>query len=168
MSNRKEGRDGDEDGGLVAACQKGDGDAFGLLVQKYQKRAFNIAYRMTGDYEEAADVVQEAFLSAYRSIRSFRGDAKFSTWLYRICVNHAKSRLGQVKGRALHEGPSLDDGERTGGPAGAGARADEPGADERLAQRELQEAVQRAIARLEADTGWCSCCGIWRVSPTTR
>ena len=98
----------DEDLELVAACRKGDVEAFGVLVARYQKKAFNIVFRMLGDYEDAADVVQEAFLSAFRSIKKFRGDARFSTWLYSICVNQARNRMTQARSRSRHEGPSLE------------------------------------------------------------
>ena len=82
----------DADYEAVTACQKGDVAAFEALVEKYQKKMLNIAYRMTGDYDDACEIVQEAFLSAYRAIRKFRGEARFSTWLYGIVVNHAKNR----------------------------------------------------------------------------
>ena len=123
----------DEDYELVSACRKGDVDAFGVLVEKYQRKTFNIVYRMMGDYEETADTVQEAFLSAFKSIRKFRGEAKFSTWLYGICVNHAKNRMKQARSRSRHEGPSLDepvqtdDGFFVPDPPG-----DDPPADEQL------------------------------------
>ncbi|OPY93442.1 MAG: ECF RNA polymerase sigma-E factor [Syntrophaceae bacterium PtaU1.Bin231] len=142
----------DEDGELVSACRQGDVNAFGVLVAKYQKRAFNIAYRMIGDYEEASDTVQDAFLSAYRSIKKFRGEAKFSTWLYGICINHAKNRLKQARSRSRHEGPSMDDPVQTDDglfvpdPAG-----DDPPPDEQVERRELQAMVQGCINGLEAE-----------------
>ena len=69
----------------------------------------NIAYRMIGDYDDACETVQETFLAAYRSIRRFRKEAAFSTWLYAICVNHAKNRLKQTRSRSRYEAQSLDD-----------------------------------------------------------
>jgi RNA polymerase sigma-70 factor (ECF subfamily) len=71
----------DEDADAVLRCQKGDTDAFEVLVDRHQKRMLNVAYRMLGNYDEACDVVQESFLAAWRAIRSFRREAKFSTWL---------------------------------------------------------------------------------------
>jgi RNA polymerase sigma-70 factor (ECF subfamily) len=99
----------DEDMKAVLMCQKGDTDAFEVLVERHQKRMLNVAYRMLGDYDEACDVVQEAFLAAYRAIRSFRREAKFSTWLYGIVVNHARNRIKQAQGRLRHETGSIDD-----------------------------------------------------------
>ncbi len=66
---------GDTDREIVARCQRGDAQAFGALVEKYQKKMLNTAYRMIGDYQEACEATQEAFLSAYRGIKKFRGEA---------------------------------------------------------------------------------------------
>jgi RNA polymerase sigma-70 factor (ECF subfamily) len=71
----------DEDNRYVSLCQGGDTNAFQVLVERYQKKMLNIAYRITGDYEEACETVQEAFLSAFKAIKEFRGEAAFSTWL---------------------------------------------------------------------------------------
>src|SRR4030042_3572185 len=112
MSNRmgeKNRVKADEDYQLVCLCQKGDSDAFEALVEKHQKKMLNIAYRMIGNYEEACEAVQDAFLSAYRAIRKFRGESRFSTWLYSIMINLSKNRLKQVKARFHREGLSIDD-----------------------------------------------------------
>jgi RNA polymerase sigma factor (sigma-70 family) len=61
-------------------------------VRRHEKTIFNLVYRMLGDYDDAAETSQEVFLSAYRAIGQFRGDANFSTWLYRIALNHAATR----------------------------------------------------------------------------
>ncbi len=76
----------DEDSRVVSLCQKGDLSAFEELVRKYEKRSLNTAYRMIGNYEEACDVVQDAFVSAYKNIKSFKGTSKFSTWLTAIVL----------------------------------------------------------------------------------
>lgn len=101
----------DEDLKYVFLCQKGDVDAFEVLVERHQKKMLNIAYRMMGDYDEACDVTQEAFVSAYKSIKKFKAEAKFSTWLYRIVVNYSKNRLKQLNVLAKHEKISIDDTE---------------------------------------------------------
>ena len=77
----------DEDAALVGRAQNGDMDAFEELVRKYEGKVFGIASRMLAFSEDAKDAAQEAFLKAYRSLKGFRGDAKFSTWLYRITNN---------------------------------------------------------------------------------
>lgn len=76
----------------VQQVQNGKTDAFETLIQRHQKRIFNLLYRWLGDIDEAADSAQEVFLAAYRAIQEFRGDALFSTWLYRIAINQAISR----------------------------------------------------------------------------
>ena len=82
---------------LVAASKKGDQDSFALLVQHHQRRVFNLVYRMLQEYEEANEVTQETFLAAWKGLPSFRGDARFSTWLYRIAYNCALKQLEQRK-----------------------------------------------------------------------
>jgi RNA polymerase sigma-70 factor, ECF subfamily len=72
---------------LVKASQYGDQDAFAFLVQRHQRRVFNMVLRMLQDYEEASEITQEAFLAAWLGLPSFRGEARFATWLYRIAYN---------------------------------------------------------------------------------
>jgi RNA polymerase sigma-70 factor, ECF subfamily len=74
---------------LVKASQYGDQDAFAFLVQRHQRRVFNLVLRMLQDYEEASEITQEAFLAAWLGLPSFRGEARFATWLYRIAYNCA-------------------------------------------------------------------------------
>jgi RNA polymerase sigma-70 factor (ECF subfamily) len=111
ITNSKKVANDDEDLEYVILCQKGETDAFEVLVERHQKKMLNIAFRMMGDYDEACDVTQEAFFSAYKSIKKFKAEAKFSTWLYRIVVNYSKNRLKQLNGLAKREGISIDDTE---------------------------------------------------------
>ena len=143
---------GDEDLQYVILCRKGDIESFGELVERHQKKMLNIAYRMLGDYDEACDVVQEAFLAAYKSINKFKAEAKFSTWLYRIVVNYTKNRLKQRKSLAQHEGGSLDDS--THGQGGCSACLSAAGSGnpaELLEQRERETNVQKCITALEVE-----------------
>ncbi len=82
---------------LVAASKTGDQDAFAQLVQRHQRRVFNLVFRMLQQYEEANEVTQETFLAAWQGLPSFRGDARFSTWLYRIAYNCCLKQLEQRK-----------------------------------------------------------------------
>ena len=82
-----------DDAQWVTASKNGDQDAFSLLVQHYQRRVFNLVFRMLQNYEEASEVTQEAFLAAWQGLPSFRGEARFSTWLYRIAYNCALKQL---------------------------------------------------------------------------
>lgn len=86
-----------DDARLVIASKNGDQDAFSLLVQRYQRRVFNLVFRMLQNYEEASEITQEAFLAAWQGLPSFRGEARFSTWLYRIAYNCALKQLGLRK-----------------------------------------------------------------------
>jgi RNA polymerase sigma-70 factor (ECF subfamily) len=81
----------DDDRRLIADCLGGRRDAFGELVTRYQARLFNAALRLVQSTDDAADVVQDAFLNAFQSLHTFKGDAEFFTWLYRIAFNTAIS-----------------------------------------------------------------------------
>jgi len=81
-----------DDSRLIADCLRGNTAAFGELVRRYQDRLYNsVCYRLVDHAEDAEDVVQEAFLNAYQSLDSFKGDSLFFTWLYRIAINTAIS-----------------------------------------------------------------------------
>ena len=142
----------DEDLEFVTLCQRGDVDAFRPLVEKHQKRMVNIAYRMMGDYDAACEVVQDAFFQAYKAIRKFRGEARFSTWLYRIVINLSKNRIKQMKTRLEREGVSLnapietEEGEVPHDPP-----AEDPSALEQMERKEVQTAVQVCISALDDD-----------------
>ena len=82
---------------LVSASQVGDQDAFAVLVQRHQRFVFNLVFRMLEQYEEANEVTQETFLAVWQGLPGFRGNARFSTWLYRIAYNCALKQLEQRK-----------------------------------------------------------------------
>jgi RNA polymerase sigma-70 factor, ECF subfamily len=82
-----------DDTQLVKASQQGDQDAFALLVQRHQRRVFTMVLRMLQDDEEASEVTQEAFLAAWQGLPSFRGQASFATWLYRIAYHCSVRQL---------------------------------------------------------------------------
>jgi RNA polymerase sigma-70 factor, ECF subfamily len=98
----------DEDADLIASWRGGEVSSFEALVGKYQKRMLNIAFRITGNYEDACEVAQDAFLAAYRGIDSFRGAARFSTWLTGITLNLSRNRLLQVRTKRRNEPYSMD------------------------------------------------------------
>jgi RNA polymerase sigma-70 factor (ECF subfamily) len=85
---------------LVERAQRGDKQAFGLLVEKYQRKLARLISRLVRDPGEVEDVTQEAFIKAYRALPSFRGDSAFYTWLYRIGINTAKNYLVAMGRRA--------------------------------------------------------------------
>src|SRR5438270_4078142 len=93
-------------GDLVESAKAGDRGAFDELVRATYSDTYTLAYRLTGDEEDARDVTQEAYLRAYKSLKRFRGDAQFSTWLYRIVANCAATLLGK---RTKNRHDELDD-----------------------------------------------------------
>ncbi|HEY6543135.1 MAG TPA: sigma-70 family RNA polymerase sigma factor [Ktedonobacteraceae bacterium] len=86
-----------DDTQLVKASQQGDQDAFALLVQRHQRLVFNLSLRMVEDYEDASEVTQEAFLAAWQGLPSFRSEARFATWLYRIAYHCCLRQLERRK-----------------------------------------------------------------------
>jgi RNA polymerase sigma-70 factor (ECF subfamily) len=104
---------------LVERAQRGDKQAFGLLVEKYQRKLARLLSRFVRDPAEVEDVTQEAFIKAYRALPKFRGDSAFYTWLYRIGINTAKNYLMAAGRRAptstgvdSEEAESLEEGEQ--------------------------------------------------------
>ena len=95
-----------DDETLVARVQHGDASAFDLLVQRYQERLYATVYHMTSNHEDANDLVQEAFIKAYKSMGSFKRESSFYTWVYRIAVNRT---LNHLKRRKNKNHFSLDD-----------------------------------------------------------
>jgi RNA polymerase sigma-70 factor (ECF subfamily) len=88
---------------LIAQIKEGHDGAFRLLVQRHMKQAYNVAFGFVSDHDDAEDVAQEAFVRVYQSIGSFRGDAVFSTWLYKIVMNLSLNKIRQRKSRAHRE-----------------------------------------------------------------
>ena len=95
---------------LVARCQLGEADAFNELVSRHQDRVYAAVVRFCGNGEDAADVVQRAFINAYRKIGEFKGDAAFSTWIYRIAFNQAISFRRENRRPSLSLHAKDDDG----------------------------------------------------------
>jgi RNA polymerase sigma-70 factor (ECF subfamily) len=135
-----------DDPRLIADCLRGNTAAFGELVRRYQDRLYNTVYRLVGNAEDAQDVVQEAFLSAYQSLGSFKGDAQFFTWLYRIAVNTAISlRRKQRSAVAVRTGKSL-----AGGPEPLDT-SDFSRPEHSLERAEQGRRIQEALSRLSPE-----------------
>lgn len=142
----------DEDNEIVLLCKKGDLDAFESLVIKHQKKMFNIAYRIAGNYEDASEIVQDAFLSAYKNIKNFEGKARFSTWLYTIVVNLSKNRLKQIQTQSAHEPASFDDPIPVkDGHVNAEPVSGKPSALEELEKKEVSQKVNDCIYSLDTE-----------------
>lgn len=138
----------EQEAAIVRKVLGGDANAFETLVLEYEKNVYNIALRMTGNSEDAADMTQEAFIKAYNSLQSFRGDSKFSVWLYRIVSNVCLDFL-----RSKNRRPTIslsvedDDGEDAQLDV-----ADESQSPELLLDRKLtRESVRRGLDSLPPD-----------------
>ncbi len=129
---------------LVRMAAQGDQEAFASLVRQYENKVYHLALRMCGNREDALDVAQEAFLSAWKGLPSFRGEAGFSTWLYRLASNAAVDHLRRA--RRQREGPSLDSGE-----AGLDVPDTGPGPQEAAEATELRSAVAAGLGALSED-----------------
>ncbi|HXI85070.1 MAG TPA: sigma-70 family RNA polymerase sigma factor [Verrucomicrobiae bacterium] len=93
---------------LLERCRAGDETAFDDLVLRHQQRAFNVAFQLLRDHEDATEVAQDAFVRIYRSIGNFRGECEFTTWLHQIVVNLARNKHRWWKRRGRQAGMSLD------------------------------------------------------------
>lgn len=138
-----------EDIELVNKAVDGDFDAFETIVQRYQDKAYRLAWGLVKNDEEANDVVQDAFLNVYRKLDSFQGDSKFSSWLYRVVVNAGLMRLRKTKRRAeipLDEfGPAfLDNGHHAAMAPSWDSRGDAV-----VENAELREKILAAVDELE-------------------
>ena len=130
---------------LVSRVQKGDKRAFDLLVLKYQYKVSAIVSRYINDREEVNDVVQEAFIKAYRALKNFRGDSQFYTWLYRIAVNTAKNYLVARNRRPPASDVDVADAEYY---SGSDSLKDIASPERQLFRDELKKVVDAAITNL--------------------
>ncbi len=138
----------EQEAAVIQAVLDGDVNAYEALVKEYEKNVYNLALRMTGNSEDAYDMSQEAFIKAYNSLNAFRGDSKFSVWLYRIVSNVCLDFL-----RSKNRRPTVslsvenDDGEEVELDI-----ADESSSPELVLERGLtRDAVRRGLAALPDD-----------------
>ena len=137
---------------LVERVQAGDKRAFDLLVLKYQRKVQRLVSRFVRDSGEVDDVVQEAFIKAYRALPTFRGDAAFYTWIYRIAINCAKNYLASPARRIVPASDlmSEDDEDMESFERNDGLH-DVATPDAEYASKQIAEAVNRAMAALPDD-----------------
>jgi RNA polymerase sigma-70 factor (ECF subfamily) len=129
---------------LIAGVLAGDDGSYGMLVTRYKDLVYTIAVRIVGDEDDAEDVAQETFLRAYRALPRFRGDSKFSSWLYRIATNRALTHLKRRRRRAPTV--DIDAGPHVEGGALESAGRDDP---ERLVlDDEFRRRVRAAVLEL--------------------
>jgi RNA polymerase sigma-70 factor (ECF subfamily) len=142
----------DADAALVASSQAGDLPAFEVLVARHQKRMLNIAFRIVGEYDDACEVVQDVFVSAYKNLKGFRQESKFSTWLTAITVNLSRNRLKRMKIQRARVPVSLDAPVRTDdGEVMPDPPSQAPSVLDRLEKQDVKQKVQDCIKALEPD-----------------
>jgi RNA polymerase sigma-70 factor (ECF subfamily) len=132
----------DED--LVACATAGDTDCFNQLVSRWERPIYALAYRTLGREEDARDVVQEAFLRAYRGLRGFKGQAKFSSWLYRITLNLCRDWMRRERRAPVVQLPEGADPMELADTRMAPTES----VEELVARREMSAAVAKAMAEL--------------------
>lgn len=137
---------------LIRKLRERDEKAFREVVRRYGDQVFNMTYRMLGNREEAEDVAQEVFITVFKSIDSFRGDSKFSTWLYRITANTCKNRIKYLARRHDRSKDEYDERIDRSQAAGAVATPSTPQRpDTALEGLELELQLQDVIASLDED-----------------
>jgi RNA polymerase sigma-70 factor (ECF subfamily) len=127
---------------LVTACLGGENSAFDELVGRWNPRIRGAIYRMVGSHEEARDISQETFLKAYRALPGFKGEARFSSWLYQIAMNLCRDRLRRGRGRYTVDLDLVD---------AEVARQPRPQALDSLVAGDLRRRVAEAVAELSAE-----------------
>jgi RNA polymerase sigma-70 factor, ECF subfamily len=133
----------------IRAFLNNDRSAFDKLVRRYQDKVYNLCYRMMGEHEEARDCAQETFVRAYRALKDFRFEARFSTWVLTIAVNICRNRLKSLEHRYRRRMVRIDSSpEPTEGSSRVELEDPAPNALAQLTARELERMLQKAIDEL--------------------
>ena len=128
---------------LVARSRSGDAESFNQLISRWERPIYALAYRVIGREEDARDVTQETFLRAFRGLAAFKGQAKFSSWLYRIALNLCRDWIRRKKRSPIATLPEDVELEDLASDAGATETV-----EDLVSRRELSELVEAAMARL--------------------
>ncbi|MEP6865882.1 MAG: sigma-70 family RNA polymerase sigma factor [Deltaproteobacteria bacterium] len=134
---------------LLRRLRDRDERAFRELIEAHRDRVFNITFRMLGNRADAEDVAQEVFVQVFKTIETFRGDSKFSTWLYRIAINQSKNRIKYLARRHERDRDELD--ESSNGQHGAIGAPQPKSPDRALESVQMEKVLQEAIAELDED-----------------
>jgi RNA polymerase sigma-70 factor, ECF subfamily len=134
---------------LLEKSKAGDVAAFEMLIEAYQKKIFNLAFRMIGNYEDAGDLAQEALIRIFKSISNFKEQSSLSTWIYRITTNVCLDEIRKKKNRkvlSLDEEIHIEDGDMQ-----RQIMSDDPLPDELMEKKELRQIINSAIDSLPED-----------------
>jgi RNA polymerase sigma-70 factor (ECF subfamily) len=134
---------------LLRRLRDRDERAFRQLIADHRDRVYNITFRMLGNRAEAEDVAQEVFITVFKTIDTFREESKFSTWLYRVTVNHCKNRIKYLSRR--HDRDHDELGETTNGVNGSIGAPIPTAPDHALAGAQMEKLLQEAIKELDDD-----------------
>jgi len=132
---------------IIECVKRGNADAFGELVEKHQKLVYNLALKMLGNQEDAEDAAQEAFIKAYRSIESFRGESKFSVWLYKLTNNVCLDMLRKRRESTV----SLSVEDESGEDSEIEISDERFSPDEVYEKKEMREALHKGLSELDED-----------------
>jgi RNA polymerase sigma-70 factor (ECF subfamily) len=138
---------------LVQRLKRRDEAAFNELVRLYQGKIYRLVFRMIGDPGEAEDLAQEVFVTVFKSIDSFRGDSKLSTWMYRVATNHCKNRIKYLGRRAHKQKKEFDEvGDRDAiESASMSTSATVPRPDDLADARQTERIIRQALSELPED-----------------
>ena len=139
---------GPSDEELVRRFKAGDQEAFSQLVLRYQDRVFTLCLRWLGEREQAEETTQDIFLALYRSLAEFRGESKFSTWIFRVATNHCKNRR-IYRIRRAHDRHEPLEGPETDDAPPRQIASEGPGTDSRVTRSEAEEILERALGQLD-------------------
>ncbi len=136
---------------LLRRLRDRDERAFRELIDLYRDRVFNVTFRMLGNRAEAEDIAQEVFIAVFKTIDTFREESKFSTWLYRVAVNHTKNRIKYLSRRNDRNRAELDENttDSESGVMGGAVRPARP--DHALQGAQLEQVLQAAINTLDEE-----------------
>ncbi|MDO8682377.1 MAG: sigma-70 family RNA polymerase sigma factor [Armatimonadota bacterium] len=132
---------------LLVAFSEESGLAFEEIIDTYEKRVFNLIYRLVGDYDEAADLTQDTFVAAYRGYSRFRSECSVYTWLCRIAINNCKNRFRERDRRRQYEDAPFNGDDNLP----AATASDESAPHMAVERKELRERIEQAIAALPED-----------------
>ncbi len=137
---------------LLRRLRDRDERAFRELIDLYRDRVFNVTFRMLGNRAEAEDIAQEVFIAVFKTIDTFREESKFSTWLYRVAVNHAKNRIKYLARRNDRNRAEIDDNTPDSDSVGLGGGSTRPARpDHALAGAQMEQVLQAAINTLDEE-----------------
>jgi len=145
------GAPADLDASDVARFQRGQEEAFEALVQRREREVYQVAWRLLGDPEDAREAVQESFLRAFRSLKKFRGEATFRTWVIGIAINVCRNRVATAEEKVRRRSRSTEPQEEDDPPEGLAVVDGAPGPERQVYGAELKEALGRALLTLPTE-----------------